>query len=137
MKFKTLNGLEKYKNISNRKISWDKKSRSNIQFEVKQFLKKFWYYDLVFEEMPVLGTKMSLDLVNMTKKIVVEVHGQQHGKFIPFFHGNKNNYRRQLERDGKKEEWCQLNNLKYVDIYPNDIKNLSKEWFLQKFDIIL
>lgn len=137
MKWKTLNGREKYKNISDRKIDWEKKSRSNIQFEVKQFLKKFWYYDLVYEEMPVVGTKMSLDIVNITKKVAIEVHGKQHGKFVPFFHGNRNSYRRQIERDGQKEEWCILNGLKYVDIYPQDIKLLNKQWFLDKFDILL
>lgn len=137
MKWKTLNGREKYKNISDRKIDWEKKSRSNIQFNVKQFLKKFWYYDLVYEEMPVVGTKMSLDIVNVTKKIAIEVHGKQHGEFVPFFHGNRNAYRRQIDRDGQKEEWCILNGLKYVDIYPQDIKLLNKQWFLDKFDIIL
>ncbi len=131
------NGREKYKNISSNKIVWEKKSRSNIQFEVKQFLKSFWYYDLVYEEMPVIGSKMSLDIVNVSKKIAVEVHGRQHDKFVPFFHVNRNNFRRQIERDFSKEEWCQINNLKYVAIYPNDIKTLSKEWFLEKFEIIL
>lgn len=137
MKFKTLKGIEKYKNISNRKIKWDGKSRSQIQFNVKQFLKKYWIYDLVFEEMPVLGTKMTLDIVNYTKKIAIEVHGKQHGEFVPFFHGNRNNYRRQIERDLSKERWCEINNIKYVDIYPNDIKDLNPSWFLDKFEILL
>lgn len=137
MKFKKLNGQEKYKNISDRKIEWDNKSRSIIQFEVKQFLKKYWQYDLVFEEMPVIGTKMTLDIVNYTKKIAVEVHGRQHDTFVKFFHGNRNNFRRQLERDSLKEKWCLINNLKYVDIYPNDIPLLNREWFKDKFEILL
>lgn len=137
MKFKKLNGQEKYKNISDRKVKWNDKSRSIIQFEVKQFLKKYWEYDLVFEEMPVTGTKMTLDIVNYTKRIAVEVHGKQHGQFVKFFHGNRNNYRRQIERDDAKQKWCEINNIKYVDIYPQDIKELNKQWFVDKFQILL
>lgn len=137
MKFKMLNGREKYKNITNRKISWDEPSRSKMQFTVKQFLKKYWIYDLVYEEMPVLGTKMSLDIVNYTQKIAVEVHGKQHGEFVQYFHGNRNNFRRQVNRDILKEEWCTINGFKYVDIYPADMKELSKQWFEKEFDIHL
>ncbi len=137
MKFKQLNGQEKYKNISGRKIVWEKPSRSKIQFTVKQFLKKYWTYDLVFEEMPVLGTKMTLDIVNYSQKIAIEVHGRQHVQFVKHFHGNKNNFRRQLNRDSLKQDWCELNSFKYVDIYPQDVEGLSKEWFKEKFDISL
>lgn len=137
MKFKMLNGREKYKNITNRKISWDEPSRSIMQSEVKKFLKKYWIYDLVYEEMPVIGTKMSLDIVNYTQKIAVEVHGKQHSQFVKHFHGNRNNFRRQMNRDSLKEEWCTINGFKYVDIYPADMKELSKQWFEKEFDIHL
>lgn len=137
MKFKMLNGREKYKNINKNKIDWEKPSRSKIQFKVKQFLKKYWEYDLVYEEMPVIGTKMSLDIVNYTNKIAIEVHGRQHIEFVKHFHGNRSNYRRQLNRDTLKEEWCEMNGFKYVDIYPGDVDTLTRKWFIENFDISL
>lgn len=135
MKFLTLTGRLKYKNISNRKIDWSKPSRSKMQTTVKTFLEPFWQYDQVYEEMPVLGTKCTLDLVNMTKRIAIEVHGAQHSKFNPFFHRNRNDFRSQIERDMNKEKWCEINNIKYVDIYDKNLKELSPEWFLEMFSI--
>jgi hypothetical protein len=137
MKFTTLTGRVKYKNISNRKINWDKPSRSKMQTTVKNFLAPFWQYDQVYEEMPVLGTRNTLDIVNITKGIAIEVHGVQHSKFSPFFHRTRNDFRSQLERDMSKEKWCEINNLKYIDIYDKDLKLLSKEWFLETFSINL
>jgi hypothetical protein len=136
MKFKTLSGREKYKNIQNRKIDWSKPSRSKIQTAVKSFLFKFWQYDLVFEEMPVLGTRNTLDIVNITKKIAIEVHGSQHIKYNSFFHRNRNDFRTQLERDLQKQEWCRINNLTYIDIYEKNLP-LTKDWFYQNFSIYL
>ena len=76
------------KNVSKYKIDWEKKSRSKIQFAVKQFLKPHWCYQVCFEEFPVFGSKMSVDILNATKKIAIEVNGPQHKKFNKFFHNN-------------------------------------------------
>ena len=121
MKFKTINGKESFiKNARNYAINWDKKSKSKIQFNVKQFLRLYWSGDVVFEELRVAGTRLSLDFYNANKKIIIEVQGAQHTKFVKFFHGNRLKYLQQLKRDDKKYEFCQKNNLKLVEIYPTD-----------------
>ena len=77
MKFKTLNGKEKLiKNSKKFLINWDAKSRSKVQWRVKQFLFSYWKHDIVFEELRVAGTRLSLDFYNANKKIVVEVQGK-------------------------------------------------------------
>jgi len=135
MKFKTLDGKDRFvKNIKNLIIDWDGKSRSKFQFEVKTFLKPYWKGDVVFEELKVVGTRLSLDFFNANKKIAIEVQGQQHFKYVKFFHGNRANFLSQIKRDVKKIEFCELNNIKLIEIYPNDI--LSKELF-EKFEISL
>ena len=136
MKFKTINGREKYKNIQSRKIDWNKPSRSKMQTEVKKFLEKYWKYDLVFEEMPVVGSKNTLDIVNISRRIAIEVHGEQHVKFNSFFHRNRNDFRTQIERDVYKEKWCEINNIIYIDIYKKDLP-LSEKWFVENFNITL
>lgn len=135
MKFKTLDGKDRFvKNIKNLIIDWDGKSRSKFQFEVKTFLKPYWKGDVVFEELKVVGTRLSLDFFNANKKIAIEAQGQQHFKYVKFFHGNRANFLSQIKRDVKKIEFCELNNIKLIEIYPNDI--LSKELF-EKFEISL
>jgi hypothetical protein len=135
MKFKTLDGKEKtVKNIKQFLIKWEKKSRSKFQFDVKSFLKKFWQGDVVFEEMRIVGTRLSLDFYNANKKIAIEVQGQQHFKYTPFFHNTRNAYLKQIKRDVSKIDFCNLNNIKLIEIYPSD--TLNKELF-EKFDVYL
>jgi hypothetical protein len=135
MKFKTLDGKERsIRNIKNSIIDWNGKSRSKFQADVKQFLKKYWVGDVVFEELRIAGTRLSLDFFNANKKIAIEVQGQQHFTYVKFFHGNRINYLNQIKRDVKKIEFCELNNIKLVEIYPKD--ELSKELF-QKFGVDL
>lgn len=119
MRFKTLTGsIRTVKKSKKFLIDWDGKSRSKIQFNVKQFLKKYWANYIVFEEFPVAGTKLSLDFYNANKRIAIEVQGQQHVKYVPFFHGNnKINYINQLKRDSDKLKFCEINDIHLVEIY--------------------
>ena len=79
MIFKTLVGSTKrVKKPKNYMVKWDKPSRSKMQFGVKDFVRKYWFNDVVFEEFPIVGTRMSLDLYNANKNIAIEVQGAQH-----------------------------------------------------------
>jgi len=122
MLFKTLNGaLKRLAKPHRYRIDWDAPSRSKIQYQVKKILEDFWGKHVVFEEFPVAGTKMSLDFYNANKKIAVEVQGKQHFKYVPHFHGkNKINFISQLRRDNQKKEFCEMNNIKLVEIYEGD-----------------
>ena len=136
MRFKTLTGAERnIIGINKYLIKWNAKSRSKFQKSVKDFLKPYWNRHVVFEEFPVAGTRMTLDFYNANKKIAVEVQGAQHTKHVPFFHGKyKNNYLMQLKRDNLKYDFCELNDIKLVEIYETD--KLSKRFF-KKLDILL
>ena len=137
MKHFDLNGRVKYKKISQCLVKWDGECRSKFQKEIKLFFQKYWEYDLVYEEMPLVGTRLRLDIANYTKKIAVEVQGAQHGKFNAFFHRTRSDFRRQLERDDKKEKWCEVNNYKLIQIFESDRKALSAAWVLDKFGVSL
>ena len=136
MKFKTLNGKERLlKNAKKYIIHWDAKSKSNVQWRVKQFLSSYWKYDVVFEELRIVGTRLSLDIYNANKKIAVEVQGKQHTTYIPYFHGSaRANWVSQLRRDDLKLQFCLTNGIKLVEIYETDI--ICKETF-EKQGIIL
>lgn len=136
MRFNTLTGATRtVKKAKNYLIDWDSPSRSKIQFQTKQFLKKYWSKHIVFEEFPVAGTKLSLDFYNANKKIAVEVQGKQHTKYVPFFHGkNKINYLNQLKRDQDKLKFCEANDIQLVEVYQDDEIN---EKLFQSFGVNL
>ena len=94
MTFKTLLGKRRrIKKPINYLINWEEGSRSKLQGKVKNFLKVFWDGDVVFEEFPVVGSRLTLDFYNATKNIAIEVQGKQHTKYNKFFHkDNKINY---------------------------------------------
>lgn len=122
MRLKTLSGREAYKNTAKYRIKWEGKSLSKMQAEVKKFLRKYWEGFIVYEEFPVIGTRMRLDFFNATRRIAVEVNGDQHREFTPHFHSGKRvNYFFQLRRDSKKEDWCEINGITLVSIYSEDL----------------
>ena len=128
MIFKTLTGSTK--RIMRAKkylIKWDEKSRSNIQYAAKQFLKPFWNSHVVFEEFPVAGTRLRFDFYNANKKVAVEINGQQHVKYVPFFHKRRSNFVSQIRRDQEKIDFCELNDINLIEIYSE--KELNKKTF--------
>jgi hypothetical protein len=127
MKFKTINGKEKLiKNSKNYLIDWEAKSRSKIQWRVKQFLFSYWKHDIVFEELRVVGTRLSLDFYNANKKVAVEVQGKQHQQFNKFFHNNDRfKWLDQLKRDDLKMKFCLTNGIKLVEVYEGEEVSLE------------
>lgn len=128
MQFETIYGqIKKVKKVTSYSIDWDVVSRSKLQTRVKEFIYPYWRYDVVFEEFPVVGTRLSLDFYNATKKIAIEVQGVQHTKFNKFFHGNnKFKYLDQLKRDDQKLNFCERNDIILAEIHEKqfDLKEL-------------
>ena len=124
MEFLSLsNKKRKCKNVRNYIIDWNVSSRSKFQSEVKKFLQTYWQQNIVFEEFPIVGTRLTLDFYNANKKIAIEVQGRQHTGFVKFFHGNRIKFLDQLNRDRKKEKFCELNKITLVTIFENDTIN--------------
>ena len=125
------------KNVAKYIIKWDGPSKSNIQFRVKQFLKPYWQGFIVYEEFPVYGTMMKVDILNATLKISIEVNGPQHSQFHYFHNNNPAAYLDSIKNDVKKATWLEKNNFKVVEINFDEIDSLSKDFFKDKFDILL
>ena len=136
MKLYDIRGRLVNKSVTRYKIDWDAACRSKLQYSVKQFFKTFWYGQICYEEFPVYGTRMKVDLVNMTKRIAVETQGAQHDSFNKFFHNNSRaNYLRSITRDHDKRIWLENNNFKVLEIFEEDLKSLSKKYISDKFEI--
>ncbi len=116
-------------------IKWNKKSRSKFQEGVKFALFPYWKNQIVYEEFPVAGTRMTIDILNLNKKIAIEVQGEQHRTPNKHFHGgDKMNFYAQIERDMQKKKYCELNGWTMVEIYPEEMP-LTEE-SLKKLNLI-
>ena len=124
-------------NISKYLINWEGDCRSKFQKNVKLWLKPYWKHDICLEELLIPGSRMTCDLVNLSKKIVLEVSGDQHLDFNPYFHNNcRMQWHAQILRDANKQTWSEQNGFTFVEIYPEDLP-LSAKFFKDKYDIDL
>ena len=65
---------------------------------------------------PRKGEVLYLDFYIPLHSLCVEVHGEQHYKFIPHYHGNMMGFAKSKKRDREKEEWCELNGIRIVEL---------------------
>jgi very-short-patch-repair endonuclease len=66
-----------------------------------------------------------LDFFMPLIKTVIEVHGQQHYEFTPFYHASRMAFLKAQSKDKQKEEWCLANGLKFI-VFPYD--KTAQEW---------
>ena len=137
MIFKTLNGRDAYMSPTKYRIDWDRVV-SGPQKRVKDFLKPYWKNDAVFEEARIPRSLLRIDLLNVSKGIVVEVSPMQHSAYHPFFHGSEEGFKQSLKRDLIKAQWAELNNLTYVELCEEDLAaGLSRKLFKTKYGVTL
>ena len=116
-------------------VKWDIKKASKLQFAAKQFFYPFWRDHTVLEEFRIPSSLLRIDLLNLTKKIVVEIHGRQHTDYVKHFHGNREGYRAAWLKDIEKEDWISKAGFKFVEVFEKDVPLLSRKFFMDKYDI--
>jgi len=92
-------------------------SKSRFQKSVKEQLSRQYPDDNIFEEVYVPVEKFYLDFFIPSRFMVIECQGRQHNEHVKFFHRTKTDFNKQKERDGRKKEWCALNNFRLIEIY--------------------
>jgi hypothetical protein len=77
--------------------------------------------DRILEEAVLPGTGgLTADFWLPLRKTIVEVHGEQHYKFIPFFHNTMLNFYHSKKNDKNKIEWCEKNNIYLIELPFNE-----------------
>tara|TARA_B100000029_G_scaffold357715_1_gene350488 strand:- start:109 stop:525 length:417 start_codon:yes stop_codon:yes gene_type:complete len=136
MRLLNIHGRPQNKSVSKYLIDWNKKSRSKLQKKVKDFFKPYWLGHIVYEEFPVYGTRLKVDILNATIKVAVEVNGPQHSSFNKFFHNNSRaKYLSSIKRDHQKAEWLKKNNYKLIELEESDLENLSRDFIEKTFQV--
>lgn len=104
------------------------KNKSSLHLEARKLIKKIFPTMQILEEVGVPIRKnetLFLDFYIPLTKTCIEVHGEQHYKFVQFYHNTTLGFLRHKKRDKDKKEWCQKNEIKYIEL-PYDEK--PEQW---------
>lgn len=63
------------------------------------------------------ATCLELDFFLPKSKIAIEVQGEQHYRYVPFFHGSYDGFRSQQRRDEEKLRLCELNGVELLYVH--------------------
>lgn len=121
-----LDGREYRWNYSFNSHRSQRANKSKPHIAAVKLIKSLYPFYGIFEEVSLPGSKSLMgrgmlycDIFIPGMSLVVEVHGEQHYKYIPFFHETKGDFARAQKRDRDKIEWCELNDLS-IAILPHD-----------------
>lgn len=94
-------------------------NKSKLHLRARQLLNKIYPTLQVLEEIPIHVRRsdvLYLDFYIPMIKKCIEVHGEQHYKFIGHYHGNRLNFLKAKKRDNEKKDWCELNNIEHIEL---------------------
>jgi hypothetical protein len=92
-------------------------NRSSFHLQARELITNTFPTLQILEEVPIplrRSETLYLDFYLPLKKLCIEVHGEQHYKFVPFYHNNMLSFLKSQKRDREKEEWCEINNIRYI-----------------------
>ncbi len=98
----------------------DTQARSSYHNRARTLIRAEYPMNRLMEEVILPGSitesngLLSLDFFVPNLRMGVEVHGEQHFKFIEFFHTNKQGFMKGQLRDNQKFIWCEMNNIRLI-----------------------
>ena len=105
-------------------------NRSSLHLTARELITSSYPTLQILEEVPIQLRKsetLYLDFYLPLKRICFEVHGEQHYKFVPFYHSTMLNFLKAQKRDREKQEWCEINNIQYIVLAYNETPELWLE----------
>lgn len=96
-------------------------SKSELHLRARKLIKSIFPCDKILEEVTLPGSKKSgerlfADFFIPSKSLIIEVHGEQHYKYVKFFHGDNLSFIKSRLRDNDKKEWAEINNITIVEL---------------------
>ena len=124
MKAKGINGKEYVWNLTSYDVfNDDSRKRSKYHIRARKLIKEIFNSYRILEEVKLPGSTslhrksvLYLDFYIPTISLAVEVHGQQHYEYSPFFHKSKADFLKSKARDEDKIEWCDLNGIQLITL---------------------
>ncbi len=133
MKVIGINGREYVWNLNGYNVpANDTRKRSKYHMRARNLLREMFHSYRILEEVKLPGSTAShrkgvlfLDFLIPQIKLGIEVHGQQHYEYTPFFHKNKADFAIAKAKDEDKIEWCELNK---VDLIVLKYSDTDEQW---------
>ena len=102
-------------------------NKSSYHLKARSLIKNIYPTMQILEEVPISLRKsetLYLDFYIPLIKTCIEVHGEQHYKFVSHYHNNKLAFLKAQKRDKEKQEWCRINGIYYIELP----YNLEEKW---------
>lgn len=96
-----------------------RQNKSGLHLKARKLIKECFPTLQILEEVgaPIRKNEtLYLDFYLPLSKTCIEVHGEQHYKFVGFYHSNTLGFLKHKKRDQQKKEWCEKNDIKYVEL---------------------
>lgn len=113
MKFKSLNDKEINVSLRGKRFNGED-SKSKFQLTIGKKLLKQYKGDIIYTEIFIPIERLFLDFFIPNRRLVIEVDGVQHQRYVKFFHKTITEFNKQQDIDRRKSEWCKLNGLKLI-----------------------
>jgi hypothetical protein len=116
------------------KVKNTRKNISSLHKKAHQILINAYPTLVILQEIPIPLRKtetLYLDFYIPLLKTAVEVHGEQHYKFVAHFHNNAFGFIKHKKRDREKIEWCEINSIQHIELPYNE----SEEQWIRRIKI--
>lgn len=103
-------------------------NKSELHLRARKIIHNIYPTFQILEEVkiPIRRTEnLFLDFYLPLNRKCIEVHGEQHYKFIAYYHQNIMGFMKHKKRDQEKIEWCELNNIELIVLPFN---KTDEEW---------
>jgi hypothetical protein len=122
LKVKGINGKEYVWNLTGYGVfDDDNRKRSKYHIKARHLLKEIFHSYRILEEVKLPGSTelhrksvLYLDFYIPSIRLAIEVHGEQHYEYSPFFHKTKADFLKGKARDEDKIAWCELNDINII-----------------------
>jgi hypothetical protein len=101
----------------------NRKNQSSLHKTACSLLCELYPTLTILQEVPVIVRKnqtLYLDFYIPLLKTAVEVHGEQHYKFVAYYHTSAMGFIKHKKRDADKKEWCGINNIEHIELPYNE-----------------
>lgn len=121
-----------YRDLKNNKGHNCTSSKSTGEVVVEEYLKDKYSIKTQHDTLkcinPITKRQLPYDIEIVGKNILIEIQGEQHLKFIEYFHGTIENFHYQQRKDEYKKKFAESKGYKLIYIYYNELKgNIFKE----------
>ena len=100
-----------------------RRNKSKLHLQAREVIKNIHPTLQLLEEVPIPLRRtetLYLDFYLPLTKTCIEVHDEQHYKFVQFYHSNTLGFLKHKKRDAEKKEWCEKNDISYIEFPYNE-----------------